>query len=87
MTFLLSTGESFVQPVVGPLNASNPAMGFGGFYSDTAFTSLTILDSSDSVMIDNFAFGTAAAVPEPGTLALLGIGLLGMGAARRRKKA
>ena len=36
---------------------------------------------------NNFEFDTVASVPEPGTLALLGIGLLGMGAARGRKKA
>ena len=32
-----------------------------------------------------FTFGTATSVPEPGTLALFGLGLLGIGAARRRK--
>ena len=37
--------------------------------------------------IDNFEVrGSAVSVPEPGTLVLLGIGLFGMGLARRRKK-
>jgi hypothetical protein len=35
---------------------------------------------------DSYVFATARKVPEPGTLALFGIGLAGMGLARRRKK-
>jgi hypothetical protein len=36
-------------------------------------------------IIDNVAVRSAS-VPEPGALALLGLGLLGMGLSRRRKK-
>jgi hypothetical protein len=54
--------------------------GFNGILFDEIRVS-----DSDFMLIDNLQFSQA--VPEPGTLALLGIGLLGMGAARRRKKA
>ena len=47
--------------------------------------SITLTSSNDFVNIDNLRFGIT--VPEPGTLALLGIGLAGMGLMRRRKKA
>jgi len=35
---------------------------------------------------NNFRFDTVASVPEPGTLALFGLGLAGMGLATRKKK-
>jgi hypothetical protein len=63
--------------------------------SSTNGISRFVLDSSaygagqvsGNTSVDNFSATTSTSVPEPGTLALLGIGLLGMGAARRRKKA
>ena len=45
--------------------------------------------SFDYILLDDFQYksGSTSSVPEPGTLALLGIGLAGMGLMRRRKKA
>lgn len=64
----------------------NGYLGLGGF--STAIWSARVV-TTDYLGIDNFRFVTAAtSVPEPGTVGLLGLGLLGAGvAARRRRRA
>jgi hypothetical protein len=57
--------------------------------ADAAFSSVELLFDNDTTRADGWGIDnvTLAKVPEPGTLALLGLGLAGLAAARRGKTA
>ena len=91
MTLALSSGDSvFVSAphTWRTSNFTNIPLQFIGFVSDTPITSFTILDPSDGVVIDDFAYAVAASspIPEPSSLALLGMGGIGMVGYRWRRK-
>jgi hypothetical protein len=50
------------------------------------FTGLRLSGASGGISIDNLEIADSVSVPEPGTLGLMGISLLGVAAARRRRK-
>jgi len=97
--FALSSGGSAVIELFDVSNISlgsitllgvpdpSSAGGFLGVESSTLFSRAEVsFLSSSRFAFDNLRFENVA-VPEPSTLALLGIGLAGIGFARRRKKA
>lgn len=84
LSFVDGTTETL--DLLSPLNNGN--LMYVTLVSDVDFTGATLTfqngeDQNDGWGIDNV---TIASVPEPGTLALLGLGLAGVGIARRRKQ-
>jgi len=80
---------------VTPTHGSNNGDYVGIAASGIEYATLTLSDFNDYVFIDNFTYnesqilfgdGQTTSVPEPGTMALLGMGVVGFAAARRRKQ-
>lgn len=80
---------SFISALVGAYPTSSAVsfeMIFPGLIKSFEVSSGQVVGEIDFA-IDSLQYETSAAIPEPATFALIGLGLLGLGAVRRYRKA
>ncbi|NDY93145.1 PEP-CTERM sorting domain-containing protein [Ideonella livida] len=81
---VITFDDGQTQTLNVPVNVNGGASYFG-FTNTNTFQSVTLSNvSSDAWGVDNITFATAAAVPEPASLALMLAGLAAVGGTRRR---
>ena len=82
LNFSTSAGES---GTLLDLFGTNYNFQYAGISDAIAFSSITITGTTDdNGQYDNIGYALAAPVPEPATLVLLAIGLVGIGARKRK---
>jgi len=92
MTINLVDGTSWSEQIAFFVSESNGKLAYVSAVADMAITSATVRFANiagnirgDGFGIDNVTLARTTSVPEPGSLLLLGGGLLGMLVARRRR--